>query len=72
MPHTNQLLNPKQASEELRKLGLRVSHTTLAKWRSQGGNQPPHYVFGRAIYYCPSELENWVSHRLSKRRHTSQ
>ena len=72
MQLTNQLLSSKAASEELRKLGLRVSHTTLAKWRSQGEDSPAYYLFGRAVYYCPSELKRWAAYRLSKRRHTSE
>lgn len=72
MPMDHLLLVPKEASAYLKnQRGLRVSHTTLAKYRSIGDG--PEYVqFGRAIYYCPGDLDKWALWRLSKKRHTSE
>lgn len=72
MPINQPLLTAKEASTYLRdQRGLRLSHTTMAKYRSEGSG--PEYVqFGRAIFYCPDDLDKWALWRLSKKRHTSE
>jgi predicted DNA-binding transcriptional regulator AlpA len=40
---------------------LRVSRSTLAKWRMSGGGPPFHYCGPRLIYYFQHEIDAWLA-----------
>jgi len=39
---------------------LRVSRSTLAKWRTNGNGPPPHHCGPRLVYYYKDEIDNWL------------
>jgi excisionase family DNA binding protein len=39
---------------------LRVSRSTLAKWRMKGEGPPFHRCGRRLIYYYRTEIDNWL------------
>jgi predicted DNA-binding transcriptional regulator AlpA len=40
---------------------LRVSRSTLAKWRKTGEGPPYHHCGPRLIYYYQHEIDAWLS-----------
>jgi predicted DNA-binding transcriptional regulator AlpA len=40
---------------------LRVSRSTLAKWRMSGGGPPYHRCGPRLIYYFQHEIDAWLA-----------
>ncbi|MFY7819451.1 MAG: hypothetical protein ACOVP3_01225 [Rhodoluna sp.] len=50
--------------------GLRLSHRTLAKYRTLGGG-PDAYKFGRYVLYHIDALNAWFEARLSKPQRSS-
>jgi excisionase family DNA binding protein len=40
---------------------LRVSRSTLAKWRMSGGGPPHHRCGPRLVYYFKSEIDTWLA-----------
>ena len=48
---------------------LRMSTSTLAKWRVFGGG-PPYTKLGRRVVYRSDHLQKWLDDRV--RRHTSE
>lgn len=40
---------------------LRVSRSTLAKWRMRGEGPPFHHFGKRLIYYIKHELDAWLA-----------
>jgi hypothetical protein len=39
---------------------LRVSRSTLAKWRMNGSGPPFHRCGPRLVYYFRDEMDNWL------------
>jgi predicted DNA-binding transcriptional regulator AlpA len=46
---------------------LRVSRSTLSKWRSRGKGPPHHHCGPRLIIYFRSELDEWLTANGSNR-----
>lgn len=40
---------------------LRVSRSTLSKWRMNGSGPPFHRCGPRLVYYCREEIDRWLS-----------
>ncbi len=72
MENHQKLLTREEAAEFIRRLGIPMSHRTLAKYASVGGG-PEMRRFGRRVLYEPAKLSDWVESRLSEsRRSTSE
>jgi hypothetical protein len=59
-----------EASEFLEQHGLTVSPNTLQKFATTGGG-PRYAIFGNRAVYTKSDLERWVSDKLSSPREKS-
>ena len=64
------LLEPGEASDYLRRLGLPHSAATLAKLRCTG-NGPAYFLIGRRIRYTRSRLREYVAGRTREMTSTS-
>lgn len=40
---------------------LRLSRSTLSKWRMRGEGPPFHRFGGRLVYYLKHELDEWLA-----------
>ena len=47
---------------------LRVSRSTLAKWRMRGEGPPFHHCGPRLVYYLRAEIDAWLEACDSRRR----
>ncbi|WP_374275846.1 hypothetical protein [Brevundimonas sp.] len=65
------LLNRKEASRELLKMGIRRSPATLAKIFCTRSDGPPVTHLGRTPYYPRSLLHDWARSRLTGLRSSS-
>jgi predicted DNA-binding transcriptional regulator AlpA len=51
---------------------LRVSRSTLSKWRSSGRGPPHHHCGPRLIIYLRNELDEWLAATPAGRRAASE
>lgn len=65
------LLNRKEASTELLKMGIRRSPATLAKVFCTRSDGPPCVHLGRTPYYPRSMLHDWARSQLTAVRSSS-
>lgn len=47
---------------------LRVSRSTLSKWRSSGKGPPHHHCGPRLVIYFRHELDEWLATNVAGRR----
>lgn len=66
----NDLLEPNEAAEYLRQIGLPHTIATLAKLRSTG-NGPVYLLMGRRIRYTRGRLREYVAGRTREMTSTS-
>jgi len=64
-------MEPRAASEYLKKRGCDTAEATLAKYRSVGGG-PRFLRFGRRIRYRPSALDEHIARITRELRNTSE
>lgn len=65
------LLNRKEASSELLRMGIRRSPSTLAKVFCTRSDGPPCVHLGRTPYYPRSMLHDWARSQLTAVRSSS-
>lgn len=65
------LLNRKEASTELLRMGIRRSPSTLAKVFCTRSDGPPCVHLGRTPYYPKSMLHDWARSQLTAVRSSS-
>ena len=65
------LLNRKEASTELLRMGIRRSPATLAKIFSTRSDGPPCMHLGRTPYYPRQKLHDWARSQLTALRSSS-
>ena len=65
------LLNRKEASTELLRIGIRRSLATLAKIFSTRSDGPPCTHLGRTPYYPRQKLHEWARSQLTALRSSS-
>ena len=51
---------------------LRVSRSTLAKWRMNGNGPPYHHCGPRLVYYYRDEIDIWLADCDSRSRLSSK
>lgn len=47
---------------------LRVSRSTLAKWRMSGEGPPHHHCGSRIVFYCRDEIDTWLQECDQRKR----
>jgi predicted DNA-binding transcriptional regulator AlpA len=50
---------------------LRVSRSTLAKWRMNESGPPPHHCGPRIVFYYKDEIDAWLA-ECDRRRKSKQ
>ncbi|WP_292228371.1 hypothetical protein [Brevundimonas sp.] len=70
-PFEDRLLNRKEASRELARLGIRRAPSTLAKIFCTRSDGPPCVHLGRTPYYPLSKLHEWARSQLTDLRSSS-
>lgn len=50
---------------------LKVSRSTLAKWRMRGDGPPYHRCGPRIVYYYRSEIDAWLAECDRRERHAT-
>jgi hypothetical protein len=66
-PTPKQYLSRADASDHLKRRGLRVAPSTLAKLAVVGGG-PPFVKFLSRAFYEPQDLDEWAANRMSPKR----
>lgn len=63
-------LNGREVAKLALQRGLRISHRTLAKYRTVGGG-PDAHKFGRYVVYDIDVFDAWIDARLSPAQRSS-
>lgn len=68
---TDELNTPRLASrDDLKRLGIRVSNTTLLRWELRGRFPRRVRPGGTTVAWLLSEIEDWLAERASERART--
>lgn len=56
--------------DDLKRLGIRVSNTTLLRWEAQDRFPRRIRMAGTSVAWFLSEIEDWFAERSAERAHT--